>query len=286
MTRRRPFLIPVLLLLVLACGCTIDKSLHPGRANVHTTWAAPSPSDVRPDSLLVVSYNIQFSANVEGALEDLHKIGLFKPDILLLQEMAPEGVDTIAHALGLNAVYQPAAIHPHHQQLFGNAILTPWPVIDHDIVILPHPHPWSGQDRIAVACDLDIAGQPVRAISLHFATAVVAADQRLEQAAAVLDTFVTGWDGPVVIGGDFNTSTKPDIQNLRKLYRHREDVLPVHLPQGCTVRWNIGRPLGAGCRLDHIFLRGLRAGSSGIGTRAVASDHYPIWARVGWDPAP
>ncbi len=86
----------------------------------------------------------------------------------------------------------------------------------------------------------------------------------------------------MIVGGDFNTATAPALADLRKTYRRGARLLPARLPDGCTIRWNYGRPLGAGCRLDHLFLRGLDAGSTGIERAAVASDHFPIWARVGW----
>jgi endonuclease/exonuclease/phosphatase family metal-dependent hydrolase len=215
---------------------------------------------------------------------DLERAGLHHPDILLLQEMTPAGVETLAAALGLNHVYFPAAVHPHHGQLFGNAVLSPWPITGSELLILPHPHPWSGHRRIAVAADLDVGGRPVRAISLHLATAVVAARQRFEQAAAVVDSLVLGVTGAVVVGGDFNTSAPNDIINIRKDYRREARLLPAHLPPDCTVRWHVWRILDVGCRLDHLFLRGLVDGSTGIATDALASDHFPIWARVGWPP--
>jgi len=273
------------LLLGLAAACSIDREFRPGPQHVVLQSGDVAPAAAVPESLLVVSYNIQFAEHVDQALDDLRTAGLDRPDILLLQEMTPEGVVAIADELGLNHVYHPAAVHPHHSKLFGNAILSPWPITADRILVLPHPHPWSGHNRIAAACDLDIGGRRVRTISLHLATAVVAAQQRFEQAVAVVDSLVTGFDGPVVIGGDFNTSAPNDIINIRKHYRRAQRLLPVRLPPYCTVRWHMWRVLDVGCKLDHLFVRGLRAGSSGITDGAEASDHFPIWARLGWSPA-
>jgi endonuclease/exonuclease/phosphatase family metal-dependent hydrolase len=280
MAGHRLHLLVPLLLAIAACG--IDRDFRPGpQHEVLQTGARPvSPSP--PDSLLVVSYNIQYGEDVAEAVADLRRAGLDRPDILLLQEMTPEGVDTVATALGLHGVYHPAAVHPHHGRLFGNAVLSPWPITGSELVVLPHPHPWSGHRRIAVAADLDVAGRPVRAVSLHLATAVVAARQRFEQAVAVVDSLVLGTGGAVVVGGDFNTSAPNDIIAIRKHYRRSARLLPVHLPPECTVRWHVWRILDVGCRLDHLFLSGLDAGRSGIATGATASDHFPIWARVGW----
>jgi len=270
----------LLALLVILLACSIDREFRPGPEHVVMDTGEVSPG--LADSLLVVSYNIQYGEDVDLAIADLHAAGLDRPDILLLQEMTPAGVESIAQALGLNHVYHPAAVHPHHSRLFGNAILSPWPITDTRILVLPHPHPLSGHRRIAASCDLVIAGRPVRAISLHLATAIVAAQQRFEQAVAVVDSLVTPWNGPVVIGGDFNTAAPNDIINIRKRYRRQARLLPVRLPPDCTVRWHHWRVLGVGCKLDHLFLRGLEAGSSGLEQEATASDHFPIWARLGW----
>jgi len=282
LTLRTLLLALLLALLVTLLACSIDRDFRPGPQHAVMDISEVRPESATDDSLLVVSYNIQYGENVDLAVADLRAAGLDRPDILLLQEMTPAGVETVARALDLNHVYHPAAVHPHHSQLFGNAILSPWPITGTRLLVLPHPHPLSGHRRIAAACDLEIAGRPVRAISLHLATAIVAAQQRFEQAVAVVDSLVTPWKGAVVIGGDFNTSAPNDIINIRKHYRRQARLLPVRMPPDCTVRWHPWRVLGVGCKLDHLFLHGLEAGSSGLELEALASDHFPIWARLGW----
>jgi endonuclease/exonuclease/phosphatase family metal-dependent hydrolase len=288
MTRSNPtssllLLLGLTALLGLGTACGIDRDFRPGPQHLVRASALDAPAPTAPpESLLVVSYNIQYGEDVQLALQDLHRARLDRPDVLLLQEMTPAGVETIATALGLHRVYYPASVHPHHGRLFGNAVLSRWPIRDERMLVLPHPHPWSGHRRIAVACDLDVAGRPLRVVSLHLATAVLAARQRFEQARAVVDSLVADVGGPVIVGGDFNTSTDGDARNLRKFYRRAARLLPVRLPEGCTIRWVVWRVMGVGCRLDHLFLRGLAAGTAGIEDGALASDHFPIWARVGW----
>jgi endonuclease/exonuclease/phosphatase family metal-dependent hydrolase len=270
------------LALGLGSGCTASAVLEPGPEHAMRLVADGPGWPTAPDSLLVVSYNIQYGEDVALALDDLARSGLDAPDVLLLQEMSPAGIETLAHHLGLHAYYQPASIHPYHDRKFGNAVLSRWPILASRLLVLPHATPVSGLRRIAVACDLDVAGRAVRAISLHLATPVVSVAARREQAAAVLDSLVAGWDGPLILGGDFNTSLPADLPDLRKTYR-RAGLHPVP-PAGCTVRWHWGRLLGARCELDHIFLRGLAPGAHGVASEAAASDHLPIWARVGWSP--
>ena len=285
---KRPSRIPVPLLIGLLAvvgACGVDREFRPGPEHALLGDALPPPGVAPPESLLVACYNIQYGENVDLAIDDLRRSGLDQVDILLLQEMTPAGVDSIADALGLNRIYYPASVHPHHGKLFGNAVLSRWPISGERLAVLPHPHPWSGHRRIAVACDIDVAGRTVRAVSLHLATALLAARQRYEQAVAAVDSLVLDFDGPVVVGGDFNTSAPHDAVAIRKHYRRAARLLPVHLPPGCTIRWVIWRTLGVGCKLDHLFLRGFAVGSSGIEDGALASDHFPIWARVGWQKA-
>jgi len=275
----------VLLAVGLGGGCAAESSFRPGAQHLVALVASQTDQPAqRPDSLLVVSYNIQYGEDVGVALADLRAAGLDRADILLVQEMGPDGVDTLSRALGLHAVYHPASFHPHHDRPFGNAVLSRWPITGSRLLVLPHPHPWTGHRRIAVAADLDVAGQPLRTVSLHVATPVLSPAARLEQATAVLDTLVAGWDGPLVVGGDFNTSLRGDYAALRKRYRRQARLLPVP-PTGCTVRWHPARLVGARCILDHLFLRGLVPGRHGVARQAAASDHFPVWARVGWTEA-
>jgi endonuclease/exonuclease/phosphatase family metal-dependent hydrolase len=266
-------------------GCGFDREFRPDPRHA-AVQPAPAPAPARPDSLLVVSYNIQYGEDVALAVDDLRAAGLDRPDILLLQEMTPGGVDTVARALDLGYVYQPASVHPHHGRPFGNAVLSRWPIEAHRLLVLPHAHPVTGHRRVALACDLNVAGTPVRAVSLHLATAVLATALRVDQAAAVLDSLVVPWPGALVIGGDFNTAGPHDVATVRRMYRRDGRLHPAHLPNDCTVRGHPWRLLGAGCRLDHLFLRGLDDGATGIATGSEASDHFPVWARVGWSTRP
>jgi len=269
--------------LLLPAACSPDHDFHPGIEHLHRidtmTWAPA----LRPDSLLVVSYNVQYGEDVAVALNDLRRAGLDRPDILLVQEMNPAGIDTLAGTLALNARYQPASIHRHHERRFGNALLSRWPILSHELLVLPHGHPLTGDQRIALACDVDVRGHVVRVVSVHLATVILGSDRRFEQAAAVVDSLVSGDVGPVVVGGDFNTATEGEIRRLRRLYRDRARLQPARLGLDCTIGWHPGRLVNAGCRLDHIFVRGFEPGTGGVATEALASDHYPVWSWLHWE---
>lgn len=282
----------LLILASLAClvmgssGCAIDHTFVPGPDHLHRVDAIVTAPDAAATDLLVVSYNIQYGEDIALALDDLRRTNLDQADVLLVQEMTPEGVDTLAAALGLHARYQPASIHPHHGRPFGNAVLSRWPITATTLHVLPHPHPWTGQRRAALACDLDVAGRPLRVISLHLATPVLSQDSRVEQAAAVLAELVDHPSGALVVGGDFNLSLPAELRTVRRHYRRQAGLRLVNTGPDCTVRWNVGRLIGGGCRLDLLFQRGLVVAAAGVATAARASDHLPIWVQLGWANQP
>ena len=233
-----------------------------------------------------MSWNIQYGEDLELALAEIRAAPeLARADILLLQEMNTGGVKMLADSLGLHHVYSPAAVHPHHQELFGNAVLSRWPIVGHEVAVLPHATPVSGHRRLALAARLDLGrGRLLTAISVHTATVISEHDERMDQAAVAMDSLASD-DGPVIVAGDFNTVTDYDVSQLRRLgrkhgYRH------LRLPPGPTITNRYKRFPGSIPVLDHIFYRDLTAGSRGVMRAARASDHFPVWAVFATPPRP
>jgi endonuclease/exonuclease/phosphatase family metal-dependent hydrolase len=225
----------------------------------------------------VGSYNIQYGQNLDQAIEDLRaNPWLADADVLLLQEMGPEGTERVARELGYDFVYYPATRHPEHDQPFGNAVLSKVAIRQHYFVALPVQSPFPVTSRIAVVAQLDTRPEPIVVVSLHSSTVVVSREIRLEQYTSIRDS-LTRYQGPVVIGGDFNTPTYDDVRLLRARmresdYRHvRPDGDTAHLP-----RWQ--EVLDVQAELDHFFYRKLELRRNGVAAGATASDHYPIWA--------
>jgi endonuclease/exonuclease/phosphatase family metal-dependent hydrolase len=234
------------------------------------------------DSLLVVSYNIQYGEDLEEALADLRgEPFLARADIILLQEMGPEGCDRVARDLGCDFIYYPASIHPHHDRPFGNAVLTRGRITGQGFTRLPPGGPVSGTPRLAVFADLELGARRLRAVSIHSSTVIVPAEDRRRQVRAMLDNLAIGTD-PLVIGGDFNTVSEQEALRLAQDMR-RSGLREARLGPGPTIRMPWLRPPGINGRLDHVFCRGLRAGRSGIVAAATASDHYPVWTVLHWE---
>jgi len=233
------------------------------------------------DSLVVASYNIQFAQNIDQAIVDLQSDPwLASADILLLQEMDPDGTERIARTLGYDFVYYPATLHPKHDMPFGNAVLSRWPITQHYFIALPVQSPFPVTSRIVVVAQLDTGGEPLVAASIHSSTVVVSRAVRLEQFESVRDSLMH-YEGPVVLGGDFNTATYDDVRLLRKTmreagYAHARPGEPTaHIPG-----WQ--KALGAEPDLDHFFHSGIELRRNGVVASATASDHYPIWAVFEW----
>jgi endonuclease/exonuclease/phosphatase family metal-dependent hydrolase len=225
----------------------------------------------------VASWNIQYGEDIVQAVCEIRdNDDLSGADIILLQEMGPDGVRHMAEELGMYYIYGAAAVHPHHKKLFGNAVLSRWPIIDDQVLILPHETMLTGHRRIAVAADIDLGGQTVRAISIHTATVVMEQDKRIDQAKAVRDS-LGGFDGPVIIGGDFNTVSGYEVTLLRQTMR-RLRLKMVRLPEGPTIANKYKKIPGSVPVLDHFFCKGIEPGSRGVVRETLASDHYPIWA--------
>ena len=268
-----------LLLLVLS-GCAHQTTLT--RTDIHL-YGGPG-NGVPPaesDSLVCVSYNIEYSEELEQALLDLTTDPRLRhPDILLLQEMDAEGAAFLAGRLGMNHFYYPSFIHPYHGRLFGNAVLSPWLLTGPQYVVLPHPNPMTDNRRTALAVDVQVGSRTVRAVSVHMSTLIVDLEDRLEQAVVMADSLIAV-AGPTIIGGDFNTGTRWEETLFRRVAR-RFGFKEARLSEERTAR---GGPLdlvGYKLKLDHFYYRDLELVAAGVSFGATAGDHFPIWSVFRW----
>jgi endonuclease/exonuclease/phosphatase family metal-dependent hydrolase len=213
----------------------------------------------------VVSFNVQFSKQYERAAEELaSSAALANADILLLQEMDVSGTTHIAEELGYDFVYYPGSVQ--HGRDFGNAVLSRWPIVADEKIVLPHENPTDGRLRIAVCATLRTPLGDLRAYSVHMETPWLGPRARLDQAQTVL-VHARGSELASIIGGDFNTGDPGALGSTVDVFE-REGFLWASREAGDT--------LGT---LDLTFVRDLRPiGSGTVSTRA--SDHRPLWANV------
>jgi endonuclease/exonuclease/phosphatase family metal-dependent hydrolase len=218
-----------------------------------------------PRALRIVSFNIAFARNIDGAIALLtSNAQLRAPDVLLLQEMDAEGTRRIADALGMGYVYYPAIFHKRAERDFGNAILSRWPMVEDARLVLPHPSRYAGTHRIATAATLQVGPARVRVYSTHLGTPLDASvSSRRDQLRAIFADAVA--HPLVIVGGDLNS----------------HDVGRVSVEAGYAWPTREGPRTTLWGRWDHVFLKGLTvpdSGGSGTITDARGvSDHVPIW---------
>ncbi len=258
--------------LLLAAGCAAALN-YTNPAGPRYAGPAAAPPAAPADTFRVVTFNIAFARATDRAITLLRgEPALAGADLVLLQEMDAPSTAAVAESLGLHWVYYPAALHPMSDRDFGNAVLSRWPIAADRKLVLPHLARGRRTQRIAVAATVLAPGGPVRVYSLHLATMVGnGPNDRRDQLRAVLadaDSFPT-----VLIGGDFNSETVPEIA-LERGY-----AWPTRGLGRTSSLWT----------LDHVLLRGLAvATDSAVGVVQAdgISDHRPVWAVLVRAPAP
>ena len=218
------------------------------------------------DTLLVVSFNIEFALHVDTALAVLASDPALRgADVLLLQEMNGDATRRVAEVLGMWYVYYPAFFHFRTDRDVGNAVLSRWPIVEDKKIVLPHLSRFVRTQRTATAATIELGHVRVRVYSTHLGTmGDLTPSARRDQLRAII---ADAQRYPrVVIGGDMNDVRVGEVAQERGFAWPTE-----HGPE--TTR------LG---RLDHIFFKGLRlpareAAGTLLDVRG-ASDHLPVWA--------
>lgn len=228
-----------------------------------------------------------------------------QPDILCLQEFYQrsghpryENVEALKGRLGLKYAWIQPKVWPPHNQIFGQAIFSRYPIIDKGTVELPHT--WNH----ALWADLLADGDTIRVFSIHLQSIYLGADGEgaverflsdqetdLEQGRIVLSKLKRGFmtraeqarvlaeaigqsPYPVLVCGDFNDT--PVSYAYRTIARGLKDAYArKHLHIGPTFAGRI-----PWLRIDYILTsKDFRIHSSqrhAIGW----SDHFPVEATL------
>lgn len=225
--------------------------------------------------ITVVSWNIKFCLKVGTAIAELQEVPALRgADILLLQEMDEDGVESIGRELKYNYIYYPATVHTRTGRKFGNAVLTKWPVSCSRKLQLPHQSPRTGEMRIATRAHLDVAGHDLLAYSVHTETFALSSAKRQEQFQALAADIAGETHEHVLVGGDFNTVRGKDIARLEEWFAG------VGMERVSTGAEPTIRAAMIGFSFDHIFTRGLANIEKDVWKETKASDHYPVWQRL------
>lgn len=260
--------------LVVGLGCAGVRN-HIDPLGPRYVLAGPEAPKSVPEQLKVVTFNIAFSEKIDQAIDELRTHDpIRQPDILLLQEMDLDGVSRIAAALGLSYVYYPASVLRGKD--FGNAVLSRFPIVDDEKVLLPHESFGLHQRREAVRATIDLSGRRICACSIHTETPLLSLEKRLEQVRTVVASLPGA--GPCLVGGDFNTFDGNSVRQVAPLFAQAGLTRASALSGPSLVQW----PFRS--ELDHVFTRGFRVIASGVDPASRASDHLPVWVMVALEP--
>ena len=221
-----------------------------------------------PDSLRVVTFNVHYSEQMDLVNELLHTSPMLRgADIIVLQEMNEDAAAGTAEALGMNYVYYPALLHPVPKKNFGNAILSRWPIVDDEKLILPEqvddarrPAGRGGGYRGG----RHRARPRLRGAPVDDPRSVV---HRADLPGAVgAGIAARGYD-KVIVAGDMNSH-----DNVGALFTGAGYFWPSR---------DTGPTTHKLFAVDHVFSRGFTVGgSAAVQDNLGASDHLPVWASL------
>ena len=216
-----------------AAFCELQPHIAPvlGQTWQENFAPAPGPSN---GPIRVVAWNIERGIHVDAIVSILQEqTALREADVLLLSEldwgMARTGnrfiAREIALALGMNYVFAPCYMAlskgagvekdsdgENAESLHGIAVMSRYPLKNVEAVALPN-----GKDKMkgaekrigslrAIMADVEHPLGTFKAVSLHLDSHSSQAHRHL-QMCRVLDHLAQGSSLPVIIGGDWNTST-------------------------------------------------------------------------------
>lgn len=237
-----------------------------------------------PHTLRVLCYNIHYGQGMDGQY-DIQRLAdvikATKPDLVALQEVdvgvrrsgRVHQLQKLGELTGLTARFGPTQ---HYEGgLFGNAVLTRFPILDELIQPLPYTEATPERQtypRGALVITVQAPdGQPLRFISTHFQHNVP--EDRVEEANAINALFAKPADKlRTILAGDFNATPDAEpIAILEKNWTHAID--DARAPSAPSVNPK--------SRIDYILYRGskdFRLVSSEVLPEAMASDHRPVLA--------
>lgn len=224
--------------------------------------------------LRVVTYNVQYGRRVAEAITALSgNAALRGADVVVMQEMDGAGVDDVARALAMNYVYVPASCDPRDGRDFGNAVLSPWPILETAKLLLPGRARVNRRARVAAMARVAVGERVFRVYSAHLGSplGMSPAARRAQAETIVADAAQSG--ETVIVAGDFNS------KGVGKVFVAAGYAWPTE---------NVGKSISL-FSYDHVFVRGLAEGdrleAAGVAREASqASDHRPVWATLLLEP--
>jgi endonuclease/exonuclease/phosphatase family metal-dependent hydrolase len=271
----------ILIAVVLLCVPTVGRV-----ANATDTRASTTAHQA--GALTVVSLNLAMREDVDRIAEEFLELeGAPTADIILLQEVVqrgdhPDVARQLAQRLGLHSTYR-RAFHLHGDRSIGLALISRYPVRGERVFDLkPFALSFRSRTRIATGAVVDTPSGAVHVYNLHLDTRINLRE-RLEQLEAVARE-VAAIDGPVVVGGDFNTNNNHWLFHtipVPFIGRQSAGLQRFMEASGFHSAFALGSPTHDALRmqLDWLFLRGLHASTTSIQPVRM-SDHHALVASL------
>jgi endonuclease/exonuclease/phosphatase family metal-dependent hydrolase len=231
-------------------------------------------------------YNIRHGRGLDDIV-NLERTGnvikKWKPDLVALQEVDKNTRRTnntdqaklLAEQLEMHFVFGKAI--PYQGGEYGLAILSRFPILEHQMVLLP-PEVQQEQRGVLVA---NIGIPDAKGMVIRFANTNLSVVSHEERAVQIekIDTSLSEGSVPVIVAGDFNT--RPENESIVRFLKNWKDVAEPALEKNVALGKNV-TPLRPR-RIDYIFLRSKdlwEVLESGTIDDKITSDHMPIFSVI------
>jgi vancomycin resistance protein VanJ len=228
----------------------------------------PCPALGGSGTFKVLSYNVgRLNRDVTAMAAVIRRE---QPDILLLQELRQDQVDALVDAL--EDLYSDAELHFAYDPHTLQAVASRYPLTP--LALKAE----TGQSQKVL---LETPNGPVTVINAH--TYFPDWQRLYEEMSALLAEDIIPADGPLVLGGDFNTTDQTQVYRMISQQLHNAHW-EAGWGFGFTFPFYRGRirgilPLPQFVRIDHIFYsEHFLAHSAGTLTESGGSDHLPVVA--------
>jgi endonuclease/exonuclease/phosphatase family metal-dependent hydrolase len=243
---------------------------------------APASETVR-----VLVYNIHAGKDAAG-VDNLERVAAIvretNADIVLLQEV-DRGTERSGRTDQPTVLARLAAMHvafgsalDYQGGKYGIAILSRWPIVAETLIHLPvdPPQQRSGgsyEPRGALRVSIRRNSGPLVVINTHLDASRedVWRRQEIRTILAIADTAMHAFAGPVLVGGDFNSTPDSEVQRILRTFGLRDSWLECGRGDGYSY------PADSSIkRIDYLYqTRGSRCLDARV-LATQASDHRPV----------
>jgi len=212
-------------------------------------------------------YNLDAAAMAALILQE-------QPDILLLQELKQDRVEAFIKTLA--DLYPDAELHFTYDSYTLQAVVSRYPLTPLAMML---------EKGNAQKVLLETPNGPITVINIH--PHFRGWQRRYQQMSTLLAEDIIPADGPIILGGDFNTTDQTQIYRLVSQHlqnAHWEAGWGFGFTFPFPVRRIRGKyPLPQLVRIDHIFYSDhFFAHNAGTLTESGGSDHLPVVAEFSW----